>query len=479
MTVDQSIYAAPPSLLIATIDKFAQVPRREDIRSLFGFDDRLPPGLVIQDELHLISGPLGSMAGLYEASVDMLCTRNGLRPKVIGSTATIGRAEQQVRALFDRSVLQFPPPAIDASDSFFAVRDTDGPDRLYVGVMTAGRSAKFALQAILAALLESAKKLATLAPDVMTSDPYWTVVAYFNSLRELGAAHVLAQDDVPRQMAFLCRRLGDAKSRLLSRPPAELSSRISSREIPDVLRSLSAQRDALPEEEQPEDIVLASNMISVGVDVSRLGLMVVNGQPKTTSEYIQATSRVGRGLPGLVVTLYNFSRPRDLSHFEHFKMYHSALYKAVEATSVTPWAPRARDKALPAVLVGTARHLIDRLSEDDGASRLRSDDPTMNEIVSAFVSRARAASNGREDQETATEITEIVKQWEQRAADARSSGKKLLYWERKSEFGNTSEHLLRSAEEGSRPGSRAWAAPGSLREVEPSTAFVLKKGRER
>lgn len=474
LVVDECIYHQPPSLLIGTVDKFAQLPRNQNIGSLFGIGRHLPPGLIIQDELHLISGPLGSMSGLYEAAIDILCTRDGIRPKIIGSTATIGRAEQQVKALFDRSVLQFPPPGVDADDSFFAVKEhAEGQDRLYIGISSAGRSPKFALQAALAALLQGAQKLAESSPDVHIRDPYWTCVAYFNSLRELGGAHVQVQDDVPRQMTFLSRRLGSSCRDLFKNDiVTELSSRVSSREIPVLLERLGARLSADPMDEQPEDIVLASNMISVGVDVPRLGLMLVNGQPKSTSEYIQATSRVGRGLPGLVITLYNFNRPRDLSHFEHFKGYHAALYRAVEATSVTPWAPRARDKGLPAVLIGTVRHLLPGLSSDEGAAQLQSGDPRVIEIVEELVRRCRNGSGEVEDEETAEELQNIVKEWELRAAAARSARSKLIYWERKSRFGNASPHLLRSAEDIADPGSAAWAAPSSMREVEPSAAFV-------
>lgn len=478
LVVDECIYAKPPSLLIGTVDKFAQIPRNKDIGKLFGLRGTLPPGLIIQDELHLISGPLGSMSGLYEAAIDILCTRDGVRPKIIGSTATIGRAESQVRALFDRSVLQFPPPGIDADDSFFAVKLRSGNDRLYVGVPTAGRSPKFALQAVLAALLEGAQKLSLAAEDIDVTDPYWTCVAYFNSLRELGGAHVLVQDDVPRQMVFLSRRLNAASPRpMIKNPVAELSSRVSSRDIPEMLKRLEAKLDADPMQEQAEDVVLASNMISVGVDVPRLGLMVVNGQPKSTSEYIQATSRVGRGLPGLVVTLYNFGRPRDLSHFEHFKSYHSALYSSVEATSVTPWAPRARDKALPAVLIGAVRQLLPGMVDDEAASQLLPGDPRVKLIVDELVRRCHLGSFGIEDAETAAELAAIVEYWEARAADARATGKRLLYWQKKSKFGNASPHLLRPAEEAGDPASLAWPAPGSLREVEPSAAFVMRSGR--
>jgi hypothetical protein len=479
LTVDEVIYASPPSLLIGTIDKFAQLPRRTDIRSIFGLDGGSPPGLIIQDELHLISGPLGSMAGLYETVVDLLCTRNKVRPKIIGSTATIGHATAQVRSLFDRSVLQFPPPGFDADDSFFAVRDSKGSDRLYVGIPTAGRSPKFALQALVAALLQAVAALRDRGTaDDDDVDAYWTCVAYFNSLRELGGAYVLMQDDVPRQMQFLAGRLGVGR-RELQQLPVELSSRRSSRELPELLHALSttlAQFKADPfEHPEPKDAVLASNMISVGVDVPRLGLMVVNGQPKSTSEYIQASSRVGRGIPGLVVTLYNFGRPRDLSHFEHFRAYHSALYRGVEATSVTPWAPRARDKALHAVVASVVRHLVPGLSDDDDAIRFDPGNPQVALLVGAILARVGAASNGLELQDTKSDLDAIVSEWGRRSHEAQTGSGRLRYWEKKAPFGRTLPHLMCSAEEGAAAGSLAWSTPNTMREVEPSTAFVLKR----
>ena len=478
LTVDETIFENPPSLLIGTIDKFAQLPRSTKIRSIFGLDGGLPPGLIIQDELHLISGPLGSMAGLYETIVDLICTRDGVRPKVIGSTATIGHAAAQVRSLFDRSVLQFPPPGFDAADSFFAVRDADGPDRLYIGIPTAGRSPKFALQAVVAALLQSAAMLrGTTEVDDDDIDAYWTCVAYFNSLRELGGAYVLMQDDVPRQMQFLAGRLAVAR-RELQQLPVELSSRRSSRELPELLHALSttlAQFKADPfEHPEPKDAVLASNMISVGVDVPRLGLMVVNGQPKSTAEYIQASSRVGRGIPGLVITLYNFGRPRDLSHFEHFRAYHSALYRSVEATSVTPWAPRARDKALHAVVASVVRHLVSGLPGDDDAIRFDPKNPEVTALITSIVARVSAASDGMEAADTRADLDAIVAEWARRSRDARDSSGRLRYWERKAPFGRTSPHLMCSAEEGTSTGTLAWPTPNTMREVEPSTAFVLK-----
>ena len=478
LTVDESIYTYPPSLLIGTIDKFAQIPRRTDMRRIFGLDGGQPPGLIIQDELHLISGPLGSMAGLYETIVDVLCTRDGVRPKVIGSTATIGQAAKQVRALFDRSVLQFPPPGFNADDSFFAVRDSVGPDRLYIGIPTAGRSPKFALQAVIAALLQTASALRHhgKVPDAVI-DTYWTCVAYFNSLRELGGATVLLQDDVPRQMQFLAARLGVPQRDL--QIPVELSSRQSSRELPGLLQKLSstlAQFAADPNEfPEPEDAVLASNMISVGVDVPRLGLMVVNGQPKSTAEYIQASSRVGRRYPGMVFVLYNFGRPRDLSHFEHFMDYHSALYRSVEATSVTPWAPRARDKALHAVVCAIVRHMVPGLSNDEAAVNFDPNDPLIASISKSILDRVTDATDGIESVDTRADLAAIVHEWARRANDARTGNGKLRYWLKKAPFGRTSPHMMYAAEEGSAAGNIAWATPNSLREVEPSTGFVLKR----
>jgi hypothetical protein len=475
LVTDQLIYMSPPSLLIGTIDKFAQLPRRSDLRSLFGLDSDLRPGLIIQDELHLISGPLGSMAGLYETVVDLLCTRDGVRPKVIGSTATIGQAARQVRALFDRAVLQFPPAGFDAADSFFAVRDDTGPDRLYVGLSSAGRSPKFALQAAAAAFLQAAGVLREAGTATADLDPFWTCVLYFNSLRELGGAHVLMQDDVPRQIEFLAARL-QARRRILEAEPVELSSRVPSRELPAKLDRLGIGLSDTddPYAPLPEDTVLASNMISVGVDVPRLGLMIVNGQPKSTAEYIQASSRIGRGLHGLVVTLYNFGRPRDVSHFEHFNGYHAALYRSVEATSVTPWAPRARDKALHAVLAAAVRHLVVNMETDEAAADFDENDPEVLRLVAAIEARAASASQQVEATDTAADLAAIVREWAQRSRDAYAGGRKLLYWERKAPFGATLPHLMTSAEEGGRPNRLAWPTPNSLREVEPSTAFTLK-----
>ncbi len=355
-TIDDDIYRERPSLVIGTVDKFAQIVRKRETASLFGASRLPPPELIIQDELHLISGPLGTVTGVYEAAIDLLCTRDGVPPKIVGSTATIRRAEDQVRHLFDRDVLQFPPPVLDATSFCFAVVDTDAPGRLYIGISSAGRSPKFTLQAVCASLLQAAAEPA-LPEDAR--DPYWTLVAYFNSLRELGGALVMMHDDVADSMrTFSDLHEKGRAARNAGDEPLELTSRVPQERIPRYLADLERRYP-----DQPVSTVLATNMISVGVDIPRLGLMVVNGQPKSMSEYIQATSRVGRGnVAGVVVTVYNAGRPRDRSHFEAFRTWHQTLYREVEASSVTPYAPRARDRALHAAVVAVARHLVPALA---------------------------------------------------------------------------------------------------------------------
>ncbi len=460
-TVDEDVYREMPSLLIGTADKFAQIVRNSNTGRLFGLGTpNRRPDLIIQDELHLISGPLGTMAGIYEIAIDALCTSAGKRPKVIGSTATIRRAEDQIRALFDRDTFQFPPPGLDHRDSGFAVAaDPDTvPGRLYAGVTTAGRSAKFTLQAVTASLLQSS------AADGLSNDArdkYWTLVTYFNSLRELGGALVLMQDDTAKSVEDYARRREREVPRAVS-AVTELTSRVESSRIPEILKQLE-RRAGDPE---AIDVVLASNMISVGVDVSRLGVMVVNGQPKGIAEYIQSTSRVGRSkVPGLVVGVYNANKARDRSHFETFRTWHQTLYREVEATSVTPFAARARDRALHAPLVAIARHHVKSLLNEpiDAASASEALDR-----IASYIARRAESIDSEEAAAVQTYLEQRVREWISR-------GTLPYYW---SDFKDGS--LLVSAEtaaertaSGKRK-SKAWPTPNSLRSVEASVDFILR-----
>lgn len=463
-TIDEDIYAFTPSLVIGTVDKFAQIVRKTDTAALFGRGQHPhhPPDLIVQDELHLISGPLGSMTGLYESVIDELCTAGEAGPKVIGSTATIRRARDQIRALFNRAAYQFPAPGLDIADSGFAVRDTTKPGRLYLGVTTAGRSAKYAVQAVAAALLQSC---GAPGPSDDVRDPYWTLVSYFNTLRELGGSLVLMQDDVPITMGQIAARRAEP-SRPLA-PPRELTSRVTSAEVRDMLDDLTlrvGQAGSI-------DVLLASSMISVGVDIPRLGLMLVVGQPKTIAEYIQATSRVGRGrVPGLVVGVYNSGRARDRSFFETFRSWHSTLYRDVEATSVTPFAPRAQDKALHAVLVALARHLVPSLRNDpprlSKANRTR-----LEELLQPVLARATSV-DPVESQSVMSRFKLLLDEWEM------ASSTLEVYWD---DFGKRRSLLISAeqdaaGEEDSESRRALWPTPNSMREVEPTTAFKVLSG---
>lgn len=376
-TNDEDVYAEQPSLVIGTADKFAQIARNSRTSALFGDDFHDPPDLIVQDELHLISGPLGTLSGLYETAIDILATKDGCPPKVIGSTATIRRAASQVRALFARDTMQFPPPGIDAGDSAFAVIETDPrrPGRLYVGVSTVGHSKPEMLQAVCASLLQSASVLTGAERDAA-----WTLLGYFNSLKELGGSVSLMQVIAPETMERLARYRSEPVRPVDEQ--IEITSRIGSERIGETLASLERRHH----EDGAVDVALATNMISVGVDVGRLGLMVVDGQPKGISEYIQATSRVGRGsTDGLVVGVFTAYRPRDRSRFETHATWHAALYRDVEATSVTPFAPRARDRALHAPFVAIAAHRHPELWRRPGGAEALRDE--LEDIVDEIVAR--------------------------------------------------------------------------------------------
>jgi hypothetical protein len=461
-TVDEDIYRRPPTLVIGTIDKFASIPTQAKVGELFGLGAHRArkTSLIIQDELHLISGPLGSIAGLYEAGFDWLL-RDGddNPPKIIGSTATIRRASDQVRALFDRASCQFPPPGIDYGDSGFAVLDRDAPGRMHVAVTTAGRSSKFCLQAIAASLLQAGGEAHERDPQVR--DGYSTLLCYFNALRELGGAIVLMLDDVQNSIRLLAERHHETPRRIAH--PLELSSNATQREIVDALADLGITAGNAG----CVDVVLATNMVSVGVDVPRLGLMLVVGQPKSRSEYIQATSRVGRSkFPGLVISVLNAGKPRDRSHFESFAVWHSALYRDVEATSVTPFAPRARERALHAALVSMLRHGTDLASLAQSPRGLRGNDAIAHTVGTALLARVTRIDEF-EATAAAQEIDNKIRQWLGRLPEHY-----LRRFHPTVSLMQDADHAARAEALGQQHGS-AWPTMNSMRSVEPSTRFRM------
>ena len=363
--VDEALYERPPSLLIGTIDKFARLAWEERTGAFFGAGTgSRPPELVIQDELHLITGPLGSVAGLYETGLDTLLIRRGVRPKYIASTATIRMAREQVRRLYARNLRVFPPPGLSQGDSYFARTDRERAGRLYVGYLAPILDQQHCMAPLAAALLAAPQALFDEEVDrEALLDAWWTQIVYHGSLRGVGNSHNAFLTDVRDFGRRLTAEVGEShvaspadefEDRLRNPRVAQLTSRRTAEENAETFRRLAKPR----KEEDSLDAVLATNMVSVGLDVGRLALMIVNGQPLSSAEYIQATSRVGRSeVPGLVMTNYYRGQARSLSHYESFRPYHESFYRFVEPSSVTPFTYQVRSRALHAALVIAVRHV--------------------------------------------------------------------------------------------------------------------------
>ncbi len=517
--VDEPIYRRLPCFLIATVDKFAAMPWTGEVGAFFGRVDRHdkdgfygpcgvdrghplpgplpPPDLVIQDELHLISGPMGTMVGLYESALDELCHRadsdgRGIRPKIIASTATVRRAEDQIRALFNRRVVDiFPPPGPDRCDSFFAeVHAVERSSaRLYVGMAAQGRSLKVVLLRTYLTLLAAAQKVyeeaggATVRPN--PADPYMTLVGYFNSLRELGGSRRIIEDEVSTQLIDRSKRRRVVQAgpdalfadRTISYEVLELTSRVGTNKVAEAKHRLGQPFH----EKNRVDIAIATNMISVGLDITRLGLMVVLGQPKTSAEYIQATSRVGRDVnrPGLVVTLLNIHRPRDRSHYERFAVYHESFYRNVEATSVTPFSPRALDRGLAGTLVGLVRLGYSSLTPPRGATEILTERGRLDTVAGAIASRARDTCAVPEQAEALRlrvrdRCVDLLDEWERIAYEYREQGVSLQY---QAETGGAQRLLREFLDPELKQLPRRhqkFRANRSMRDVEPSVNLWLK-----
>jgi hypothetical protein len=498
VVIDEDIYENPPSLIIGTVDKFASLPWNPNIRSIFGIGrdgsrERKPPSLIIQDELHLISGPLGSMVSLYEPLVEALCTdrRHGriIRPKIIGATATTSRYREQIKKLYGRSNAElFPPPGLDAGDSFFARYATDDskqllPGRRYIGVSAPGLSSMMTTQVrTFSALLAATGEL-----KIENRDPWQTLLTFYNSLRELGGGLTLFQSDIPSYLNQIRKRLPDYTPVRHINRVEELTSRLSAEDIPLAIDKLMvahpklsdeiqtmARRDAkecainilkdtpddpelqalldqISDPSQPQsleqlnilyrligkfkqhgkplseamrtaltairgsgvtDACLASNIIEVGVDIDRLGMMAIVGQPKTTAQYIQVSGRVGRQWwesPGLVVTLYSTAKPRDRSHFEHFRGYHQQLYAQVEPASVTPWSDPAIERALHGLLFGYVRQFCPIEFTPDQVP-----ESVFDECWATFIGTRGQFMTETEAERAEKRFKKIIRNWKQR-----------------------------------------------------------------
>lgn len=413
--IDECLYKEPPTLLFGTVDKFAQLSHKEHSAFFFGLDGAVrvnpPPDLIIQDELHLISEELGTLVGLFETAVAGLCeAAGGSMPKIVASTATVRRATEQCTALFAaEKVAQFPPPGLDARDSYFS-RESEKDGRLYLGVESSGQTTSTTLIRLMAMLLFRSFHLdlpeyGFEKKSLKELDKYFTLVTYFNSLRELGACETWVNSDIYERIKGMAKREGLAMRMLDPKRTAVMCSRTESSEIKDMLEELQkATLETVSAKKHPKDVVLASNMLSVGLDVDRFCLMVMNGQPKKNAEFIQASSRVGRndiGL-GLVVTLYSGTKVRDRSYFELFPDYVQSFYKYVEPTTITPFTRAARKRLLKPIVATLVRHLVPDFEGNDFSRASAEDLRARKAMIRSFFERRldRLVRGGVESERT-------------------------------------------------------------------------------
>lgn len=489
--VDEEIYAKCPTVILATVDKFANLPWDVSSNAIFGRVDRkctvhgyipigvkhpvthdgiktcsrvkpfAPPELIVQDELHLISGPLGTIYGAYETLIENMCTyklgEKTIHPKYVVSTATIKNANEQVRCLYGRrAMMQFPANGFEIGDSFFIkeIPVVDDPFRKYVGVCANGQSVITTTLRVYAVILQTVFELSGKPEFKDYVDPYYSLVGYFNSIRELGGTVRLLQDDIPKRINRIFKKYGHNAKRALKRRE-EITSRVPSSKIAELLNKLEIPYS------DPEclDTAIATNMIAVGMDVNRLGLMVVRGQPKQNSEYIQATSRIGRTFPGLVCTIYNPYRPRDLSHYENFCGYHAQLYRYVEGTTATPFSARARDRVLHALIVAAIRLNYKEFASDESANDICAiTDDQFNVVKNMILDKLLIVKpSARHDAEG--EIDEFISDWK-----AMAMRKKELHYT----GGTTEEKTCLLKRYGAPDIQDGYQTLNSMREVENS-----------
>lgn len=542
---DEQIYTDPPTLLFGTVDKFAQLARKvsashdsigKDSRRLFGIGDGiqyLTPDLIIQDELHLLLGPLGSAVSLFEAAIDQLCTRTitnsenqelKVRPKIISSTATTRNTELQIRALYDRGINIFPKSGVDYDDSFFAFykRQRIGNNeewiskRRYKGVLPTGRT-QMLMQLRLAAILfvhrakfEKEYWQDGVNDDLYNSaaDNYYSIISYFNSLKEVGKTDAQYPYEFTKYLQRLYSRVMGhcglldcfyADENTLT--SEELTGRLSGPQVVSTLDKVQRKFDVnhrLPHPDKnnvivsgltPPDYILATNMISVGIDVDRFNTIIMNSMPRNIAEYIQASSRVARKHKGLVLTSHNPFRVRDTSHYEKFIEFHEKMYYYVDPISITPFSKKAIEKYLPLYLATIIRHTMSGLQNNrtDAGNIVKCAQQVRDDLKKYFLNRKNGTQRiMNKDPELETMLRNLldddmnqvidrfidnaIQQWEDLA-----NGNAELWYYKDSQYlnGHNPFFLFSETEENNDIQDSFWTVPNSLRIVEPEAVLRI------
>lgn len=473
--IDEVLYKNPPTLLFGTVDKFAMLSWQEEAYKFFNsHDDGYPPDLIIQDELHLLSGPLGSITGIFESVIELLSTKNSIPPKIIASTATTRNTDLQIEKLYgNRKVNVFPPSGIFHDDSFFAKQDEDSKRR-YLGIMPTGKTTIDTQLQVLAHLLVARLEVMIDNQINSLSNNYWTIVSYYNSLRDVGRINNKVGDEITTFTAYLQNRLSaifpndidEYKFNYIgiNSRTKELTSRIPSEKIKTTLVEIERELNdgCFSVDEQGRkylndvvDFVLATNMISVGIDISRLNIMLINGMPKNIAEYIQASSRIGRSTKGIAVTLYDPNRSREKSYFENFKGFHQSFYKAVEPLSVTPFTENTIRKMISSMIISFIRqYYVGEMNRNNQAKNFTKDKlvPLLEYIKTRFSNQPSELSFFEE------EVNRLADDWITRIKEAN-----LEKYE---------ELLLKPSQMDDE--SVDWVTMQSMREVDTNTYILIK-----
>lgn len=479
-TIDEELYKNPPTLLLATVDKFARLAWEERAVSFFGRKPNRPPELIIQDELHLISSELGSIVGLYEVGIEAALALRHVYPKYIASTATIKNAKTQVKLLYGRKMSMFPPSGYSHDDSYFAkampTSQKDG--RLYIGYLAYNRSRSKSIEPLAGLTLA--------APQVFYHDreeyldAWWTQIVYHGSLKGLGSSQSAYNSDVLGYMNKQYHKKYEKDHIKLERNLTidSLTSNQGPEKNNQVFKNLELENDKA----NAIDVALATNMVSVGLDVDRLSLMIINGQPLTTAEYIQASSRVGRGnVPGIVFVNFYKNQTRSLSHYENFKPYHESFYRFVEPTSLTPFTEQALKKALHAALIIAIRMGDIGLTKNRDADHFSSSNPSVKRAIKIVQARLRAAIQGPFNSEFEADkektlykkakesLDQCIDEWDFKVKEVKKNRTQLVY----SASDNAAYSLIKAFEKVN--SAALWPTLTSMRSVEQSGLVKVEK----
>lgn len=464
--IDEDIYSKPPTILFATVDKFAALAWKGEATTFFNNGSNRKPELIIQDELHLLNGTLGSLVGLFENALLQLCDN----PKIIASTATVKNVDKQIQGLYGREARVFPQYATNSDDTFFS-KVIEESKRKYIGILPTGKTTVVTNLQLLASLLYARLEIWKKATDKSEADNFWTILSYFKSLKEIGRFSNKINSELKRVVEQIQVRLLDnnypnnLNHYYLAQRSLELTSRIPNEKIKRNLDKLDTQFTGDIKQRKAIDLVLATNMISVGLDVGRLGVMVMNGMPPNTAEYIQASSRVARKNEGLVFTLYDPFNSRDLSYYEDFVQFHKTFYKQVEPLSVTPFAENALDKMLFTLILAYFRHSTPYTSNNMANALL--DDKVKTELRNNLIQLFQNHQFAQNDLQLITEkLDDILRDWKYKI----EAQKDLKYYWRD----RPKESLIVPIQE-KKNEDETLTAMQSMRSVEPSAEILIRQ----